>query len=907
MHRLKRMLVAAVLLVVVVVPALTAAPQRALTADSFFDIFTDVSTHWAGPFMSQMYDLGALDDTPPLYHPDSAIGRGKMARYLVLGWGLEPYAGTAQFFSDVPPAHQYFKYANSLYIRGIMIGSGGVFGVDDPLTREQAATILVRAAGREEAAQLRPAADAEAICSGYSDHAQISSWAIPYVAEAKVAGLFTGDAAGTFRPLASLSKAEACTVCCRTRRDNALLDFGDAPDWPPLFNFPSTLASDGARHKDYKTVWLGEKVDGEINSRQVNADYFDDGFVRFVAGPTGAAPTMQVEFEVSLWDRTTTVWGQDPAKVIYFNHLIDFNHNMKWDENEWVVRNMVINPNLWPPGVTMQRMLSTPFVATADPYTCWFRMTLTMGQMVTAPWVGKGIYAYGETEDYGPEEQKVLVYYDLLALSREWGASQDPKKAEVAKDLTPIIALVEDLIAEEQRDDPVQVLIQKKQRILDALYAAAEKAATLGLDQKEIDRLFEGIWKMMAFVTEEEVKRHGISLLSDTLRQNFGLPANVSGQIRLILDKLADLLYEQERGDPIQLLLAKKREILDLLNQLIKALDAAKMSGPAVNVRRVRELIALLLLLEQPVPPQPPPPEWPPQTPPKLPGLITGVHSIFEVKDGQALMKIHLLTNYGLEGKVYDIEIYWGHQGGTVGAAAPNFTPPANPTASGGPQGWTGESSNVGLRWSGDTPMVPCTPYYFSFPWPEGVEDITFILTDKEHRPIGHSTSQKVHSGFIQLDPGESVNLHTALDPVGAPPDQYWDIQYVYSAGGEDPTGGQHPPGQEPPPGTFPPGQEPPTAPMGPVLLPNVAYGGGIQLLPHGLADLEAGGYAPKSGYGAAAEGVVVGQYYALLCHEDKGYALLYVVSVGANGCLLDCELDPYSTLEMGLLPHPAE
>lgn len=90
-----------------------------------------------------------------------------------------------------------------------MIGSGGVFGVGDPLTREQAATVLVRAAGREEAAQLRPVTAAEAIVSRYSDHGFISRWAIPYVAEAYVAGLFLGDAAGTFRPRASMTKAEA--------------------------------------------------------------------------------------------------------------------------------------------------------------------------------------------------------------------------------------------------------------------------------------------------------------------------------------------------------------------------------------------------------------------------------------------------------------------------------------------------------------------------------------------------------------------------------------------------------------------------------------------------------------------------------------------------------------------------
>ncbi len=175
MVRLRRTAVAAVLLLVLVFPAVTVFPSSAHAA---FSDYTDLATHWARSQIEEMYNQGALDDPPPLYKPDTAITRGKMSRYLVLGWGLETYAGTIQFFTDVSPAHEYFKFVSALYIRGVMVGSGGRFGVSDPLTREQAATILVRAAGREELARLRPPEDAEAICSRYSDHDYISSWAV---------------------------------------------------------------------------------------------------------------------------------------------------------------------------------------------------------------------------------------------------------------------------------------------------------------------------------------------------------------------------------------------------------------------------------------------------------------------------------------------------------------------------------------------------------------------------------------------------------------------------------------------------------------------------------------------------------------------------------------------------------
>jgi hypothetical protein len=834
-----------------------------------FGSYTDLSSHWARSAIEQIYNTGALDDPPPLYRPDTPITRGQFARYLVLGWGLEPYVGTVQFLTDVPPSHAYFKYVNALYARGIMIGSAGVFGVGAALTREQAATVLVRAAGREEGAQIRPVADAEAIVARYIDHDFISRWAIPYLAEAYVAGLFTGDAAGTFRPRAPMSKAEACTVCYRTRNGQPILDFGDAPDWPPLFGFPSLLISDGARHKNWKTVWLGERVDAELDSRQLNADFFDDGFVRFIAG--GAAPTMQIQFEVSVASRDAALYGQDPAKSLYFNLLIDWDKDMVWEPDEWVVQNFVIDPNTWPAGSMMETLLSPPFANRGNPYECWYRLTLTKGEKMPPGWVGKGSFIYGETEDYGPEEQKTVVLSELIALVHEWQGSQDQGRMAVAASLGQIIPLVEDLVAEEQADDPVQTLIDKKRRILDQLYKAAEYALAVGLVQGDVDRVFERLWKLMAFVTEEECKRCAIGVLRDTLRQNFGIPADSSKKIQEILDKLADLLYEQERGDPAEVLLRKKDVLIALLQELLAALKAAKQPGPAASAEQVLNLLLFIKALETPQPPQPTPPTWPPPVAPKLPPLITGVHTIFEYSNGQARMKVHLLSNYTLDNKVYDIEIYCGHQASN---------PPAGSLKAGtGPQGWTAETATVGIRYYGDTPLVPCTSYYFTFSCPCPGDAVVIVLTDKEHRPIGHAVSQKVRTGTFMLAPGESAGLMSKLDPT-VPPGLMWDLQYVLqmSHGGQGPV-------------------------MDPWLLGNIAHGGGIQLLPKGLADLAPGGYLPEGGYLGGAGPVKAGEYYALRDSMGEGYALLYVVSVGPNGCLLDCEYNPGDTMVWGELP----
>jgi len=229
-----------------------AAPSRAYAG---FGDYTDIAGHWAAAALETLCD---------------PVSRGKFAKYLVLGWNIQPYAGAEQFLSDVPPGNPFYVYANALYLRGLMVGSGGAFGVGASLTREQCATVLVRAAGLEPTAVMRPSAEAQAIvASAWTDAADISPWAIPYMAEAFVQELFKGDDAGTVRPLDPMSKAEAATVVSRIKNLKPLEDFGDAPDWPSYFGFPSLLTNDGARHQDYKQVWLGERADGEIDSRQI--------------------------------------------------------------------------------------------------------------------------------------------------------------------------------------------------------------------------------------------------------------------------------------------------------------------------------------------------------------------------------------------------------------------------------------------------------------------------------------------------------------------------------------------------------------------------------------------------------------------------------------------------------------
>ncbi|QLG40848.1 S-layer homology domain-containing protein [Paenibacillus sp. E222] len=80
------------------------------------------------------------------------------------------------------------------------------FGPDELVTREQMATMIVRAA---------QIADSDSTIS-FSDGAEISSWACSALAAAITNGLVNGYPDGTLKPKGNTTRAEAATLIERT-------------------------------------------------------------------------------------------------------------------------------------------------------------------------------------------------------------------------------------------------------------------------------------------------------------------------------------------------------------------------------------------------------------------------------------------------------------------------------------------------------------------------------------------------------------------------------------------------------------------------------------------------------------------------------------------------------------------
>src|SRR3990167_6521325 len=114
-------------------------------------------------------------------------------------------------------------------------------------------------------------------------------------------------------------------------------DFGDAPDGTGG-QFPSLLASNGARVKKTDQVWLGQAVTVENDSKQVDKDEADDGVK---VNATSCSQSTAYFF----------VQVEDAGKIsgnAYLNLYADWNKDGRWnggDEcaSEWAVANFTVD------------------------------------------------------------------------------------------------------------------------------------------------------------------------------------------------------------------------------------------------------------------------------------------------------------------------------------------------------------------------------------------------------------------------------------------------------------------------------------------------------------------------------------------------------------------------------------
>ncbi len=120
----------------------TTAPLQKPCEHTFPDVAGNVHEEAICEIAAEDITKGYVDGR---YGPDDPVTRGQMATFLVRAFSLQPHHDSVKF-PDVPSANVHSSNIYAVIAAGIARGYvDGRFGPDDPVTRGQMATFLARA------------------------------------------------------------------------------------------------------------------------------------------------------------------------------------------------------------------------------------------------------------------------------------------------------------------------------------------------------------------------------------------------------------------------------------------------------------------------------------------------------------------------------------------------------------------------------------------------------------------------------------------------------------------------------------------------------------------------------------------------------------------------------------------
>ena len=174
--------------------------------------FTDVPEDaWYADAAAYVYKHGLMAGTSATtFAPEVTTSRAMIATIL---WRMagSPVVNYAMTYTDVDPAAWYGEAVRWATSEGVVTGYGnGLFGTNDPITREQFATMLWRFAQTEDY-DVSVGEDTNIL--SYTDAFDVAEYAIPAMQWACGAGVITGTGDGsTLTPQGQATRAQAAVM-----------------------------------------------------------------------------------------------------------------------------------------------------------------------------------------------------------------------------------------------------------------------------------------------------------------------------------------------------------------------------------------------------------------------------------------------------------------------------------------------------------------------------------------------------------------------------------------------------------------------------------------------------------------------------------------------------------------------
>lgn len=222
MQNVKKWIAAVLALALILALALSTTAFAAVDDTGFSDVSTN---DWYAEAVMYCHENELMGGTGgSAFSPNATMTRAMLATVL---WRIadEPVVNYLMQFSDVAGNDWYTEAVRWAASEQIMGGYGnGLFGTNDPVSREQIAAILWRCEGSPEAGQ----------SAGFADGNAIDSYAVDAVDWARANGIMNGRTGNIFAPQDGATRAEVATILMNyTRREQPVPTPDPVPDPTP--------------------------------------------------------------------------------------------------------------------------------------------------------------------------------------------------------------------------------------------------------------------------------------------------------------------------------------------------------------------------------------------------------------------------------------------------------------------------------------------------------------------------------------------------------------------------------------------------------------------------------------------------------------------------------------------------
>lgn len=236
--------------------------------------FVDVPANaWYADAVKYVRDRGLMSGTTGTsFSPNATTSRAMLATILYRQAG-SPAAPQDARFSDVEAGSWYGNAAAWAAANGIISGhSSSRFGPNDPLTREQIATILWRAAGSPTSGR---GAD-------FSDEVSISPFALQAVNWARGNGIISGKEGNRFDPKGNATRAEVAVILQRYLSGDSGTETPPPEDGGARVYMTTDISSTGlmAVYRALDVAPEGNRVAVKLSTGEPGSNYLEPALIK---------------------------------------------------------------------------------------------------------------------------------------------------------------------------------------------------------------------------------------------------------------------------------------------------------------------------------------------------------------------------------------------------------------------------------------------------------------------------------------------------------------------------------------------------------------------------------------------------------------------------------------------------